>query len=121
MAGPAGPTDPRVLLAIERTLLAWLRTGLALITFGFLIARIGLWLKGQETSSALRHSALMGTMFGALGTLANLMALYRYMAFRKAALANAVAPSSAIVLLCFAGSVVLLGALLSFAVFSELR
>jgi len=29
--------DPRTLQANERTLLAWLRTGLALITFGFVI------------------------------------------------------------------------------------
>ncbi|KAA8731874.1 DUF202 domain-containing protein [Acinetobacter qingfengensis] len=32
-------TDPRVLLALERTLLAWIRSALALIAFGFLIER----------------------------------------------------------------------------------
>ena len=30
-------TDPRVLFAAERTLLAWVRTGLALMGFGFLV------------------------------------------------------------------------------------
>ena len=33
------PEDPRIRFAAERTLLAWLRTGLALMGFGFVVAR----------------------------------------------------------------------------------
>ena len=38
-------TDPRVPLAAERTLLAWIRTGLAMMGFGFVVARFGLFLR----------------------------------------------------------------------------
>lgn len=37
--------DPRVRFAAERTLLAWMRTGLAMMGFGFIVARFGLFLR----------------------------------------------------------------------------
>src|SRR5262245_52476992 len=38
--------DPRVYLAAERTFLAWIRTSISLMGFGFLIARFALFLRG---------------------------------------------------------------------------
>jgi putative membrane protein len=39
------PVDPRIYFAAERTHLAWVRTGLALMGFGFVVARFGLFLR----------------------------------------------------------------------------
>lgn len=51
---PAGGMDPRVGLAAERTLLTWVRTGLALMGFGFVVARFGVFL---HEVAALGHGA----------------------------------------------------------------
>ncbi len=37
--------DPRIYFAAERTLLAWIRTGLAMMGFGFVVSRFGLFLR----------------------------------------------------------------------------
>jgi putative membrane protein len=38
-------SDPRIYFAAERTLLAWMRTGLAVMGLGFVVARFGLFLR----------------------------------------------------------------------------
>jgi putative membrane protein len=37
--------DPRIYMAAERTFLAWIRTGVALMAFGFVVARFGVFLR----------------------------------------------------------------------------
>jgi putative membrane protein len=42
---PEPGSDPRVYFAAERTMLAWLRTGIAIMAFGFVVERLGLFLQ----------------------------------------------------------------------------
>ncbi len=82
------PEDPRLRFAAERTLLAWMRTGLALMGFGFVVARFGLFLReiaaaGQVAVS--RHSTgwslWIGTALIGLGVAVSLLASYEYYRF----------------------------------------
>jgi uncharacterized protein (DUF302 family)/uncharacterized membrane protein YidH (DUF202 family) len=72
-------------LAAERTLLAWIRTGLALMGFGFVVARFGLFLKelevAQHTLSAQSYglSLWFGTALIAVGVMVNAFAGWHHL------------------------------------------
>ena len=81
-------TDPRVFFAAERTLLAWLRTGLALIALGFVVSRFGLFVRllaaqaqGSQPSSGSSLSAGLGVAFVVAGTLAIVLAAVQHQRF----------------------------------------
>jgi inner membrane protein YidH len=81
--------DPRILQANERTLLAWVRTSIALMTFGFVIARLGIWLRmiaGQASGAVPRElgTAWIGAVFLLMGVIGNALAVARYAANRRA-------------------------------------
>lgn len=77
---PAQDHDPRVYLAAERTLLAWIRTGLALMGFGFVVARFGLFLREMQAVEraaplqAPRLSLWFGVALVAMGVIVTVVA-----------------------------------------------
>ncbi len=53
----AGDRDPRIYMAAERTFLAWIRTALALMAFGFVVARVAVLFGGAVSSATLPAGA----------------------------------------------------------------
>lgn len=76
--------DPRVFFAAERTLLAWTRTALALMAFGFAIERFALFVammhNPQTAAAQVEHgpSFWIGVALIALGSLAVTLAVVQY-------------------------------------------
>ena len=83
MADPA--SDPRVYFAAERTMLAWLRTGITIMAFGFVIARFGLFLRVLQAQGAhvTNHgiSPYLGSALVALGVAATAGGAIEYQRF----------------------------------------
>lgn len=78
--------DPRVFFAAERTLLAWMRTGLTVIVVGFVVARFGLFLRlaspaRSSISVDVGFSAALGVLFVLAGAVAILFATIQHRRF----------------------------------------
>jgi putative membrane protein len=84
-------TDPRIYMAAERTFLAWIRTGIAFMGFGFVVARFGLFLREIAQSNYMtvaQHgngfSLPVGVALIVAGIMVNLIAAIRHYRYIKA-------------------------------------
>src|SRR5438552_15127335 len=79
------------LLANERTFLAWLRTSIAVMSLGFVVARFGLWLRELAMQInphvPMQHTGLslpLGEVMIGFGALLTLLAAWRYHVVNRA-------------------------------------
>lgn len=93
----AGPADH---LANERTFLAWIRTSVALMGFGFVIVKFALFIKqislavGEKAIVESKgNSVFVGVVMVALGAIMSTLAYMRYRHIEKQLRKNAYFPS----------------------------
>jgi len=122
---PSQPPRTSDHLANERTFLAWVRTALALIGLGFVLARMGLFLRQLAVvgganvhvgAHAGREFVVTGVIFLILGTLLGGWTGYRYEANRRMIEAGDFRPARIAILAVVAtvvmGGVVIVGLVL---------
>jgi len=76
--------DLRILQANERTLLAWLRTGLAMIALGLVVARVTLWLHLEHPTTRAPGWSWIGIGAMALGAACCALGAGRFVVARRA-------------------------------------
>jgi putative membrane protein len=95
---PEPAPDPRVYMAAERTMLAWLRTGIAIMAFGFVVARFGLFLRvlqvqGERVPSHGLSPYVGGVLVG-LGVCATAAGALQFQRFCKTIPPREIPPSA---------------------------
>ena len=97
--GASREAETREHLANERTLLAWVRVGITLISVGFVIERTGI------ITGSVWASTAFGIALASLGLLALLMGTTQYYRTKRRIMANDFTPTAAPYLVIVAGSV----------------
>ncbi len=112
--GGTGGPEAREHLANERTLLAWIRTGVSLITFGLVVERIGAQIGPVGTSGAF------GVALAVLGCLSLIMGTIQFLRSRRGIATNNFVPAAAAyMVVVVAGSLALAGVFIVYVVLAS--
>ncbi|MBD1395047.1 YidH family protein [Mucilaginibacter glaciei] len=92
--------NPSEHLANERTFLAWIRTSIALMGFGFVVVKFSLFIRqlalilpGKVVLPTKGYSSEIGILLVAIGAAMALLSFFRYRSTEKQLLDNAYKPS----------------------------
>lgn len=106
-------------MANERTLLAWVRTGVGLISIGFVIERAGVLAAASRVEGvSVAVSTVFGFALAMLGCLTLVMGVFQFLRNRKRIITSTFTPDILAYVIVVAGSLALAG---SFMVFVLLR
>jgi putative membrane protein len=87
--------DLRILQANERTLLAWIRTGLTLMAFGFVVARLAVWLHIEHPERDTPLASALGIAIITIGIVCQILGAIRFVQARRAIIeGRTIAPSA---------------------------
>ena len=109
-------------LANERTFLAWIRTSIAVISLGFVLARFSMWLQDLSlgiTRVPMRFHGVtvpMGEALMVFGGLLAVLAAWRYHVVNRAIDENRVKPDRGLIIL-IAAAVALLAVVMAVSMF----
>jgi putative membrane protein len=107
---PAPPANPSDHLANERTFLAWIRTSIALMGFGFVVVKFSLFVKQlslvmsvKDVLPAKGFSSTLGISMVGIGAATALIGYLRYRRIERQLLSKTYYPSSWVLALLTAG------------------
>jgi putative membrane protein len=110
-ARPAGPSDH---LANERTFLAWIRTSIAVMGFGFVVVKFSLFVRqlALVVDKNVRlpgrgYSPVIGILLIAIGAVMSLLAFFRYRKIERQLSGGSFFPSFRLSLLTTIGLLVI--------------
>ena len=90
-------------------MLAWLRTGVSLLTFGLFIEKTGVWLRQQSDAPSFPSTRLIGIGLVLLGAITETAGIVRYLRVRRALLAQRPVTLGAADIVGIAAALALLG------------
>lgn len=111
--GGTGGTEAREHLANERTLLAWVRTGVSLISFGLVVERIGAQIGPAGASG------LFGVALALLGCLTLVMGTFQFLRSRRGIATGDFVSTAAAYMIVVAGGLAFAGAFIVYVLLRD--